>query len=112
MDTNEKSLKQVTRKFEGLSNETFEITVNGEKIISTPKHEFYIIDKGWVRAYDLKVGDILNSFNNGHLEITNIKRVVHKEPVNVDNLTVDGLHNFLIAKDQLLVHNSASSQPD
>ena len=110
LDTNEKSLKQVTRKFEGLSNETYEIVVNGEKITATPKHEFYVIDKGWIRAYDLEVGDVLNSFNNGHLEITDIKYVMHSDPVKVYNLTVDGLHNYLISSDQLLVHNSMSVQ--
>ena len=110
LDTNEKSLKQVTRKFEGLSNETYEIVVNGEKITTTPKHEFYVIDKGWIRAYDLEVGDVLNSFNNGHLEITDIKYVMHSDPVKVYNLTVDGLHNYLISSDQLLVHNSMSFQ--
>ena len=110
LNSNERFLRKVTRKFEGVSIDTYEITVNGEKIVATPKHEFYVVDKGWVRAYNLVEGDILNSYANGNLEITNIKYIKHKEPVKVYNLTVDGLHNFLIAKDQLLVHNSGSEQ--
>ena len=108
LDTNERVLKKVTRKYEGSAIETYEIVVNGEKIITTPKHEFYVIDKGWIRAFDLEVGDVLNSFNNGKLEITDIRYIKHEKPVKVYNMTIEGLHNYLISGDQLLVHNSAS----
>ena len=109
LDTNERVLKKVIRKFEGQSDETFEITVNGEKIVATPKHKFYVVDKGWIRAAELEVGDILNSLNNGKLEITNIKHVKHDTPVNVYNLTVEDLHNYFVSSDQLLVHNTMSA---
>ena len=109
LDTNERVLKKVIRKFEGQSDETFEITVNGEKIVATPKHKFYVVDKGWIRAAELEVGDVLNSLNSGKLEITNIKHVKHDNPVNVYNLTVEDLHNYFVSSDQLLVHNVSSS---
>ena len=112
LNTNERVLKRVERKFIGQSDETFEITVNGNKTITTPKHKFYVIDKGWVRAAELEEGDVLNSLNNGKLEITKIKQVKHDVPVNVYNLTVEDLHNYLVSSDQLLVHNVASSLPD
>lgn len=112
LNTNERVLKRVERKFIGQSDETFEITVNGNKTITTPKHKFYVIDKGWVRAAELEEGDVLNSLNNGKLEITKIKHVKHDVPVNVYNLTVEDLHNYFVSSDQLLVHNVASSQPD
>ena len=110
LDSNERILKRVEKKFEGESDETYEIMINGEKIVTTPKHKFYVIDKGWVRAAELEEGDVLNSFNAGDLEITKIKHVKHSVPVKVFNLTVEDLHNYLVSSDQLLVHNEGSEQ--
>ena len=53
--------------------------------------------------------DVLNSFNNGILDITEIKHIKHNNHVNVYNLTVEDLHNYFVSSDQLLVHNIASS---
>ena len=108
LDSNERILKKVIDKFEGYSDETYEIYVNDQKIVATPKHKFYVIDKGWISAYELKVGDKLSSLNNEKIEITKIKRVLHDEVVPVYNLTVEDLHTFLVSSEQILVHNYGS----
>ena len=58
--------------YEGYTNETYELYVDDQIIITTPKHQFYVIDKGWVRAYALQEGDVLNGFTNGNKVINKI----------------------------------------
>ena len=108
MDTNNRELKQVTSLFSGQTNEVYEITIGDEVVKTTPKHEFYIVDKGWIRAYELEIGDEIVSTGD---EKMIIKKIVHKtnqELTPVYNLTVDGNHTYLITKYSLLVHNAGS----
>jgi len=111
LDNNQRELKEVTKLFIGESNEIYEITINEEVIEATPKHQFYIVDKGWIRAYELEEGDQLIAKDNEKLVIN---KIVHKKditPVKVYNLTVEGNHNYLITKYEVLVHNAASVAP-
>ena len=107
-DTNEKELKEVIDLYEGYTNETYELYVDDQIIITTPKHQFYVIDKGWVRAYALQEGDVLNGFTNGNKVINKIVNKKHEELVSVYNITVEGYHNYLVTEYQLLVHNVGS----
>ena len=50
-----------------------------EVVKTTPRHEFYVVDKGWIRAYELEVGDVLVSTINGDMEITKIEHKYHDE---------------------------------
>lgn len=108
LDNNQRELKKVTKLYKGTTNETFEITVGKEIIKTTPRHQFYIVDKGWIRAYELEVGDKVVCKNSNDMEITNIEYKYHEESVPVFNLTIEGNHNYLITKYELLVHNAAS----
>lgn len=109
IDNNQRELKTVTSLFKGKSDEIYKITVNGKIIEATPKHQFYVVDKGWIRAYDLEEGDMLVAKDNQSLIIEKIehKRDV-ENPVDVYNLTVEGYHNYLITELEILVHNTAS----
>ena len=68
------------------------------------------MDKGWVKAEDLKVGDEISSKENDDTKITNIKIKPQKERISVYNLEVEGHHNYLITEDNLLVHNGDSDR--
>ena len=108
LDTNMTELKEVTQTVTHKAKEIVQIKI-GEKIIeATPRHEFYVVDKGWVRARDLKEGDIL--FGDEERKIDEIEHKYYNNEDNIDvyNLTVDGNHNYLITEYQLLVHNIAS----
>ena len=107
-DTNVRELKEVTRLIRSRTTETLEITVGDNVIKTTPRHEFYIVDKGWIRAYELEVGDVLVSTTNGDMEITKIEHKYHDEEIPTYNLTVEDNHNYLITEDRLLVHNAGS----
>lgn len=107
--TNEKELSLVTNTIESVNDIIYKITLeNGKVINSTEKHKYYVLDKGWVRAYELKVGDTLSSTIKGKLKIKNIKVVEYDKPIRTYNLTVDGIHNYLITEYEVLVHNAGS----
>ena len=74
----------------------------------TPKHELYIIDKGWVRAYNVKEGDKLYSSDNKLLEIEKITYKKYDNPIKTYNLTVEGNSNYFVTDIQVLVHNAGS----
>ena len=111
LDNNQRELKEVIALYNGTTTEIYEVTVNGEIIKATPKHEFYVIDKGWVRAYDLEEGDMLLG-EDGNYSITNIEYKTYEEEIPVYNLTIDGNHNYLITENDFLVHNSSPEEED
>ena len=50
--TNEKELSLVTNTIESVNDIIYKITLeNNEVIKSTEKHQYFVLDKGWVRAY-------------------------------------------------------------
>ena len=108
IDNNQKELKEVLAIFEGESNEVYELTIGDEVVKTTPKHQFYIVDKGWVRACDIQEGDRIVAKDNSDLIINNIEYKYYEEPVKVYNLTVEGYHNYLITPYEMLVHNAGS----
>ena len=81
---------------------------NIEDIKMTSKHQVYIVDKGWTRAYDVKSGDMMLSINGEKIEITNIEYIKYDKPIQTYNLTVEGNSNYFVTDIQVLVHNAAS----
>ena len=65
-----------------------------------------IIDKGWTRAYDVKVGDKMISSNNEVVTIRKIDLITYDTPINTYNLTVEGNNNYFVTYSKVLVHNS------
>ena len=108
LDNNEKELKKVTRTIKSSTEETYIVTINGKKVEMSPRHQVYVIDKGWVRAYDLKIGDKMLSSNKKVIDITNIERKNYEGGISTYNLTVDGNSNYYVSEIQVLVHNAPS----
>ena len=109
LDSNEYELKKVLQKFESLTSEIYQINVADRIIKTTARHEFYIKDKGWISAKDLKVGDKVSSKAEVDTTITKIEIIPQKERTTVYNMEVEGHHNYLITEDGLLVHNASSA---
>ena len=106
-DNNQRELKQVIQLFRGESKDIYEITIGNEVIKTTPKHQFYVVDKGWIRAFELEEGDGIVAKDNSNLIITKIEHKSYEEPLKVYNITVEGYHNYLITQYELLVHNAS-----
>lgn len=108
LDTNELELKEVTHLIRSTTIDTFKMTIGNKTIEMSPRHQIYIIDKGWTRAYDVKSGDMMLSINGEKIKITNIEYKKYDKPIQTYNLTVEGNSNYFVTDIQVLVHNAAS----
>lgn len=77
-----------------------------KKITATSEHPFWIEGKGWVPAQDLESGDPLKCING--VPGMSVLRVVdrrEKTDTSVYNFEVEGVHNYFVGHDGVLVHN-------
>src|SRR5512133_2633997 len=76
-----------------------------DTLTTTPEHPFWVIDKGWVAAGQLRSGDRIDAQTAlGYATIVSIET----EPVSnipVYNFNVEGTHTYRVGKEGLLVHN-------
>lgn len=107
LETNDMILKEVTETFINDSYEVMHITIGNETVSATPRHRFYIVDKGWVRAYYLEVGDKVIT-KEGTMEITSVEYERLEKPIKVYNFEVEDEHTYLVTKYSILVHNVGS----
>ena len=108
LDTNELELKEVTHLIRSTTIDTYKMTIGNKTVEMSPKHELYIIDKGWVRAYDVKEGDLMLSMDKEKIKITNIEYIKYDKPIQTYNLTIEGNSNYFVTDIQVLVHNAPS----
>jgi hypothetical protein len=74
--------------------ETFEVTDD---------HPWYVEGVGWVETKDLRAGQRIETADDRGLDILEIAPTDRVE--RTYNLTVDGLHTFLVGEDGAVVHN-------
>lgn len=97
--------KKVTKIFENETDELYILTYeNNTQVETTWSHPFFIINKGWTEAKDIKVGDYSQT-TNGKLKITKINIEKLDKPIKVYNFEVEDNHNYFVSKDGILVHN-------
>ena len=106
-----KELRPVLNTITSYVSEIYHIYVEDEIIKASPKHQFYIVDKGWVRAKDLKVGDMVIA-DGKRKPIKKVKYENLGKPIPMYNLSVDGINTYLITKYSILVHNINHSMPE
>lgn len=81
---------------------TFLVKVDGDTIVSSPFHRFWITGKGWVMARDLKGGELVRLLD-GPARV----EAVEEGPVQpVFNLDVAEHHDFFAGKAAALVHDN------
>ena len=105
-ETGETELKEVVNSFVRESSELVHITVNGEEITTTPTHPFWVPQKGWTDAIDLRAGDRLQLLNGVYVIIEQVQHELLETPVTVYNFEVDDFHTYYITESQILVHNA------
>ena len=106
-----KELRPVLNTITSYVSEIYHIYVEDEIIKASPKHQFYIVDKGWVRAKDLKVGDMVIA-DGKRKPIKKVKYENLDNPIPMYNLSVDRINTYLITKYSILVHNINHSMPE
>ena len=108
LDTNKLELKNVTNSIISQTLETYFITIGNNTFEVTPRHELYIIDKGWTRTFDVKTGDRMLDANGNETTISKIEKKKYVNPIKTYNLTVEGNSNYFVTDIQVLVHNVGS----
>ncbi|NMP38583.1 MAG: hypothetical protein GX051_10785 [Clostridiales bacterium] len=105
-ETGEKELKQVVRTFVNETDELVHVFVNGEEIVTTPEHPFYVPTKGWTGAIHLRAGDILVLQNGKYAIVEKIQHELLESPIKVYNFEVADFHTYFVGESSALVHNS------
>ena len=105
-ETGETQLKEVINTFVRESKNLVHITVNGEEITTTPTHPFWVPQKGWTDAIDLRAGDRLQLLNGEYVIIEQVQHELLESPVTVYNFEVEDFHTYYITESQILVHNA------
>ena len=107
LNNNSLELKKVLNTIKSNTIDTYKVTIGGKTVEMSPKHQLYIIDKGWVRAYDLNVNDKLLDVNGKQITISKIEYKKYDSPIDTYNLTIEGNNNYFVTDIQVLVHNAS-----
>ena len=107
-DSGETELKEVVQTFVRETKELVHIKVNGEEIITTPTHPFYVPKKGWTDAIQLRAGDRLQLLNGEYVIIEQVQHEILEAPVTVYNFEVEEFHTYYVSDSGILVHNKCS----
>ena len=108
LNNNSLELKKVLNTIKSNTIDTYKVTIGGKTVEMSPKHQLYIIDKGWVRAYNLNVNDKLLDVNGKQITISKIEYKKYDSPIDTYNLTIEGNNNYFVTDIQVLVHNAPS----
>ena len=83
------------------------LTINGENIISTYDHPYYVKDKGFVSAEALWIGAELIDKNGNVVLVEQLYREnLGDESVKVYNFQVEDYHTYYVGESCILVHNA------
>ena len=83
--------------------------MNGEKIVTTVDHPFYVKNQGFIKAGELIVGDELLDVNGNVLLVENFDVELTDEPTTVYNFQVEDFHTYHVCALGVLVHNAEYS---
>ena len=73
--------------------------------MATPQHPFYVIEKGWIGAVDLRAGDILVLQNGEYVIVELVQHEILEAPIAVYNFEVEDFHTYYVGESLVLVHN-------
>ena len=110
-ETGESEYKEVVQTFENETDELVHIIADGDEIITTTQHPFFVPCKGWISAIDLRAGDILVLSNGEYVTVEKVQHEILESPVKVYNFEVKDYHTYYVGKNSVLVHN-ACFKPD
>ncbi len=107
--TGDVALKEVIETYENETTELVHVFINGDEIISTPAHPFYLPYEGWTTAEHLDPGDTVVLANGEYDTIDEVYHETLSEPVTVYNFNVEDYHTYYVGEDSVLVHNVCKS---
>ena len=93
----------VTEWYEREAAAIIDIFIGVEKISCTTDHPFWVENRGWVLAFQLKEGMALQNREGEPLVIDAVRR--RDEVTQVFNVEIDGLHTYFVSEFEILSHN-------
>lgn len=84
-------------------SKTFEVRIDGETIVSSEFHRFWIAGRGWVMARDLKVGDVVRALGR----TATVEAIDDGQVQPVFNLSVADSRSFFVGELGALVHDNS-----
>ena len=82
------------------------MAINGEKIVTTVDHPFYVKNQGFIKAGELAIGDELLNSNCNVLLVENHSVELTYEPTTVYNFQVEDFHTYHVGEFRIFVHNA------
>ena len=110
-DTGENGLKKVVRTFVNQTNNLVYLQIAGDEIVTTSEHPFYVMEKGWVNAYQLKIGDKLIQQSGKIIILEDVHYQTLEDPIIVYNFEVEDWHTYYVSNCSVLVHNACNFDP-
>jgi len=83
------------------------LAINGEEIVTTETHPFYVNDRGFVNEGELAIGDELLDSNCNVILVENFDVELTEKPVTVYNFQVEDFHTYHVCTLGVLVHNAS-----
>ena len=111
-DTLETSEKTVLETYVRKVDKLVHLVINGEEVITTDNHPFYVQCRGFIEAGRLLVGDKLVSVNGDDLLIEKYKIEEFEISVNVYNFQVENSHTYFVGRNTVWVHNTECKVSD
>lgn len=105
-ETLEVSEQLVEETFVRESNELVYIQVDKDTIVATPNHPFYVPQKGFINAVELRAGDILCTVNGEYVIVEQIQHEILESSVEVYNFRVAENHTYFVGHLGVGVHNA------
>ena len=103
--TGETALKEVTKVYVHEVDEILHLHTSCGDIDTTTNHPFFVIDRGWVAAGDLVVGDEVYLLDGSTAVIIGFELEQLSETIKVYNLEVADFNTYFVGDEAVLVHN-------
>jgi Pretoxin HINT domain len=102
-ETGEVIERPVTEWFQRETSSIVDIFIGIEKISCTTDHPFWVQGKGWVLAFQLKAGTVLQNCKGESLIVDAVHR--RNEVAQVYNVEIEGQHTYFVSGLEILSHN-------
>ena len=108
-DTFETEVKTVLETYIRRTDKLIYLAINGEEIITTETHPFYVKERGFVDAGKLLTGDFLLDVYGNVLVVEYTRTEYLEEPEAVYNFQVEDFHTYYVGEQFVLVHNAGDN---
>jgi RHS repeat-associated protein len=101
--TGQEELAKVVGLFRNEVDQLRILTAGDELISTTGEHPFFVQGRGWVEARLLRAGDVLLGEEGALIRLDAV--AWEEVATTVYNFEVEGLHNYFVGEEEILVHN-------